>query len=154
MELKSFREITLPLWFKLPLFVGLGGGIIVFLLSLFSPVFFLMALLRGFFAFLIIFFEVLLLLHIFSKYRLNFLLFGKDVKVDLRSFANISDFMWIYRTRKEGEVSLPSVDERSSLERLVSEPTEFGKTIEELAELAKKKPDAIAKVVKIMLEEG
>lgn len=154
MGLKSFKELPLPLWLKLPLFGGIGGGVIVFFISLLSPVSFLGALWRGFLAILIIFAELLVLLYIFSKYGLDSFIFGKEFKVDFRSFSSISDFAWIYRTKKERETSSFVEEKGVSFEKLLKEPSEFGKTVEELAELAKEKPDAIAKVVKLMIEEG
>lgn len=154
MELRSFRDLPLPSWLKLPLIIGIGGGIIVFLVSLLSPVSFLVALWRGFLAILIIFVEFFIVIYLFSRYKIDSILFGRELKVDFRSFSSISDFAWIYRVKKEQEEPLSSEEKGVSFEKLLEKTSEFGKSVEELAELAKKKPDAVAKVLRLMIEEG
>jgi len=153
MELRSFKKIPLPLWAKASLFIGMGGGFLVFLVSLLSPVSVVGALIRAFIATLIVFFEMVLLLSLFSRYGLDSLIFGKRVKIDLRSFVDLKDFAWVYKTKREKERPLAET-KTPSLEELISSPSDLDKAVEELSELAKSKPDAFAKALKIMLEEG
>ncbi len=157
MELKSFdfRKLPSPPWLTFSLVIGAGGGIFVFLISLISPASFFYSLIRGIIAFLIFFGEGILFLYLFSKYDLDSLLFGRKIKVDLRSLASLKDFAWVYRLKKEESFEeREASEEESSVERLLSEPSELEEKVEELTEVVKKKPESAAKVIRMMMEEG
>ncbi|GEM_PF-3305514 len=157
MELRSFdfRRLPFPPWVSFSVAIGVGGGIFVFFISLISPASFLYSLIRGIIAFLIFFGESVFFLCLLSKYDLDSLLFGRKIKVDLRSLASLKDFAWVYRLKKEEKVEQEKPpEEKSSLEKLLSEPSEFEEKVEELTEVVKKKPESAAKVIRIMMEEG
>ncbi|KUK13931.1 MAG: hypothetical protein H5T91_00980 [Synergistetes bacterium] len=153
MALRSFEKIPLPFAFKLSLFIGFLGGFFVFIVSLLSPVSLMGAVMRGFFASLIVSLEAAFLLYLFSRYGLDYFLFGKKVRMDLRSLASIKDFAWVYKTTRESEEHAEE-KELPSLEKLLQKPSEFEEAVGELSELAKKDPEMFAKALKLMLEEG
>lgn len=151
MELRSFKD--LPLWLKLSLMLGLAAGVLVFLVSMLSAVSFFNSLLRGLISFLLVSCEGIFIIVFLSKHNVDSALFGRKIRVNVRSIASLSEFSWVYRTKKES-VTEEEPEIPSSLEKLLSEPTDFGRSVEELAEVAKKRPDTIAKAIKVMLEEG
>ena len=157
MELRSFdvRKLPLPPWLTFSLIVGLGAGSFVFLVSLASPASFFYSLSRGLIAFLIFFGESVFLIYLFSKYDVDSLLFGRKIKVDLRSLASLKDFAWVYRLKKEDKLEgeEPSGEEEPPLEKLLSKPSEFEEKVEELTEVVRKKPESAAKVIRLMMEE-
>ncbi len=154
MGLRSFKDLPLPMFIKLPLFMGLGVGTVVFILSLLSPVTFVHSLYRGLIAILLVFSEALLILYLLSKHNLDSLFFGRKVSLDLSSLASLKEFAWVYKTRKEAADLSSQAEERPSLEKLLSQSTELGKDVEELTGVAKKNPEAIAKAIRVMMEES